>query len=110
MKNKFNLSQKQNRFLVKKNFVNMVYSNSKFEGVNTTLPQTQTIIDGMSVGGVPMADIQVIVNLKKGLEFVLAHDEPFTIEVSKKKLIALSPLMMLWNLVRSETGTFKLVG
>lgn len=84
MKNKFNLSQKQNRFLVKKNFVNMVYSNSKFEGVNTTLPQTQTIIDGMSVCGVPMADIQVIVNLKKGLEFVLAHDEPFTIEVSKK--------------------------
>ncbi|GAD16477.1 filamentation induced by cAMP protein fic [Lentilactobacillus otakiensis DSM 19908 = JCM 15040] len=83
MENKFNLTLKQNRFLAKKNFVNMVYSNSKFEGVNTTLPQTKTIIDGMSVAGVSIDDIQVIVNLKKGLEYVMAHSEPFTVDVCK---------------------------
>ena len=83
MENKYHLTQKQNRFLAKKNFVNMVYSNSKFEGVNTTLPQTQTIIDGMSVAGVSIDDIQVIINLKKGLEFVINNDQPYTFEISQ---------------------------
>lgn len=83
MENKYHLTQKQNRFLAKKNLVNMVYSNSKFEGVNTTLPQTQTIIDGMSVAGVSIDDIQVIINLKKGLEFVINNDQPYTFEISQ---------------------------
>ncbi len=84
MENKFNLTLKQNRFLTKKNLVNMVYSNSKFEGVNTTLPQTKTIIDGMSVAGVSIDDIQVVINLKKGLEFVLSHSEPFRLDICRQ--------------------------
>ncbi|GAA2968534.1 hypothetical protein C5L28_000172 [Lentilactobacillus parakefiri] len=84
MKNKFRLTLKQNRFLTKKNLVSMVYSTSKFERVTATLPQTKTIIDGMSVAGVSIDDIQVIVNLKKGLEFVLSHSEPFSLEICQQ--------------------------
>lgn len=40
---KFHLTREQNRRFAKK--FSQVSFNSRFEGVNTTLPQTQTIID-----------------------------------------------------------------
>lgn len=61
---KFHLTKEQNRRFAKKNLVRLVFTNSRFEGVNTTLPQTQTIIDGMSPAGVSIDDSNVIVQLK----------------------------------------------
>lgn len=49
---KFHLTKEQNRRFAKKNLVRLVFTNSRFEGVNTILPQTQTIIDSMSPAGV----------------------------------------------------------
>ena len=49
---KFHLTKEQNRCFAKKNLVRLVFINSRFEGVNTTLPQTQTIIDSVSPAGV----------------------------------------------------------
>lgn len=49
---KFHLTKEQNRCFAKKNLVRLVFTNSRFEGVNTILPQTQTIIDSMSPAGV----------------------------------------------------------
>lgn len=63
---KFHLTKEQNRCFTKKNIVRLVFTNSRFEGVNTTLPQTQTIIDGMSAAGVSIDDSNVIVQLKRG--------------------------------------------
>lgn len=61
---KFNLSLEQNRFLAKKNIVEVIHSMSRLENVNTTFPQTKTIIDGMSVSGISTHDMQVLLNLK----------------------------------------------
>lgn len=83
LKNKYSMTKKENIFLAKKNFVSMIHSISRFENVNTTLPQTQTIIDGMAVSGVSIADTQVIVDLKRGLEYVLNHEGDMDIEVAK---------------------------
>lgn len=44
----------ENRRFARSNFIKLVHTNARFEGVNTSLPQTQTIMDGMSVAGVPM--------------------------------------------------------
>ena len=49
---KFHLTEEQNRCFTKKNLVRLVFKNSRFEGVNTILPQTQTIIDSVSPAGV----------------------------------------------------------
>lgn len=49
---KFNLTLEQNRFLARKNIVEVIHSISRLEKVNTTFPQTKTIIDGMSVSGI----------------------------------------------------------
>ena len=49
---KFNLTLEQNRFLAKKNIVEVIHSMSRLENVNTTFPQSKTMIDGMSVSGI----------------------------------------------------------
>ncbi|WP_227544665.1 hypothetical protein [Moraxella catarrhalis] len=38
---------------------------SRLENVNTTFPQSKTMIDGMSVSGISTHDMQVLLNLKK---------------------------------------------
>ncbi|EHO51675.1 Fic family protein [Lentilactobacillus kisonensis] len=83
MENKTHLTQMPSRFLAKKSFVLLVYSLSKFENVKTTYAQTKTIIDGMSVAGVPVDDIQVIVNLKKGFEYVINHHGRYDFAISE---------------------------
>ena len=79
MQNKFHLTLTQNRFLAKKNIVEMIHSISRLENVNTTFPQTQTIVDGMSVSGVSTNDVQVILNLKNAWQYALKSDAPFNL-------------------------------
>lgn len=71
MNDKYTLSEREARFLLKKNIVELIHSTSRLEKVNTTFPQTKTIIDGMSVSGISTDDIQVILNLKNAYQYVL---------------------------------------
>ena len=84
MQNKFHLTLTQNRFLAKKNIVEMIHSISRLENVNTTFPQTQTIVDGMSVSGVSTNDVQVILNLKNAWQYALKSDAPFNLAFACK--------------------------
>lgn len=80
LKDKFHLTADQNRRFARSNITKLVYVNSRFEGVNTTLPQTQTIIDGLGVDGVPIDDINVIVQLKRGWQYIIDTDSPLTMD------------------------------
>lgn len=80
---KFHLTQEQNRRYAKKNLVNLVFTNSRFEGVNTTLPQTQTIIDGMSAAGVSIDDTNVIVQLKRGWQYIINENRPLSLKIEQ---------------------------
>ncbi|MFS0815550.1 Fic family protein [Lysinibacillus sp. 1P01SD] len=84
MENKFNLSERESRFLLKKVFVELIHANSRLEKVNTTFPQTKTIVDGMSVSGVSMDDVQIILNLRNAYQYILKENAPFTLEIAKK--------------------------
>lgn len=84
MQNKYSLPPAQNRFLAKKNIVAVIHSISRLENVNTTFPQTQTIVDGMSVSGVSTDDVQVILNLKNAWQFVLQSDKQFDLAFACK--------------------------
>ncbi|MEK5231971.1 Fic family protein [Lysinibacillus sp. FSL K6-0232] len=82
--NKYNLNERESRFLLKKSLVELIHANSRLEKVNTTFPQTKTIVEGMSVSGVSIDDIQVILNLKNAYQYILKETAPFTLEVAKK--------------------------
>lgn len=84
MQDKFRLTLEQNRFLARKNIVEMIHSISRLENVNTTFPQTKTIVDGMSVSGVSTDDVQVILNLKNAWQFALKSDVPFDVSFACK--------------------------
>ncbi|OOR88507.1 filamentation induced by cAMP protein fic [Moraxella caviae] len=84
MQDKFHLTLEQNRFLARKNIVEVIHSMSRLERVNTTFPQTKTIVDGMSVSGVSTHDIQVVLNLKNAWQFALRSDAPFDLDFACK--------------------------
>lgn len=84
MENKYTLNERESRFLLKKSIVELIHANSRLEKVNTTFPQTKTIVEGMSVSGISMDDIQIILNLKNAYQYILNEQAPFTLEVAKK--------------------------
>jgi len=81
---RFQMSQKQARFFAKKNLVNLIYATSKFEGTHATLPQTRTIVEGMAVSGISTDEITIIVNLKRGWQYVINNEEPYSLAVSNQ--------------------------
>lgn len=90
LKDKYHLTVEQNKRLARSNLTRLVYVNSRFEGLTTTLPQTQTIIDGLGVDGVSIDDINIIVQLKRGGNILLILMRS-SILISLKKLIKLLP-------------------
>lgn len=87
---KFCLTAEENRRFAKTNLTKLVFTNSRFEGVTTTMPQTQTIIDGMGVSGVSIDDINTIVQLKRGWQFAINYSGPINLSMEKKinKIVA----------------------
>ena len=53
------------------NMKSNIYDQAVLEGVATSFPQTEDIIDNGTVGGMTAADIQKILNLKHAWEFIL---------------------------------------
>ena len=56
------------------NLKSNIYDQAILEGVATTFPQTETIIDNGKVYGMTATDIQKILNLKHAWEFILNQD------------------------------------
>lgn len=71
--NKYKFDIKFNKFIITKNLVNIIYNSARLEGIKITLPQTMTILSGVSVGGMKMSDLMVVVNLKRTWEFVFEN-------------------------------------
>lgn len=56
------------------NMKQIIYDQAVLEGVSTTFPDTETIIDNGLVNNVSSVDVQKILNLKHAWEFVLDKD------------------------------------
>ena len=59
---------------VRANMKSIIYDQAVLEGVSTTFPDTEQIIDNGKVMGVSAEDVQKILNLKHAWEFVLDKD------------------------------------
>lgn len=81
MIDKYNLTLEQNIFLAKKLIVENIYNSAKLEGCNVTFPDTQTILDGISVPNLKMSDIECILNLRDAWRFLFDNiAKPFDLE------------------------------
>ena len=56
------------------NVKNLIYDQAVLEGVSTTFPQTETILENGEVHGVKASDVQKILNLKHAWEFIVDPD------------------------------------
>lgn len=56
------------------NMKTSIYDQAILEGVSTTFPQTEDIIENGTVNGMTVTDVQKILNLKHAWEFILDED------------------------------------
>lgn len=73
MKAKYNMTQKENIFLAKRNIVDYIWKSANLEGIGVTYPDTQAIYNGMSVEGYSIDDINAVNDLKNAWHFLLEH-------------------------------------
>lgn len=64
----------QNLDFARANMKANIYDQAILEGVATTFPQTETIIENGKVSGMTATDVQKILNLKHAWEFILEKD------------------------------------
>lgn len=64
----------ENLIFARINMKSNIYDQAILEGVATTFPQTETILNNGKVSGITATDIQKILNLKHSWEFVLDKD------------------------------------
>lgn len=79
----YHLTEKESSYLLKKNIVELVYNAGKFEGLNTTLLQTEEIIKYNRANNVSVDDVLTIVNLKRGFDYLLQKKQEPLIESAK---------------------------
>lgn len=75
------------------NVKSLIYDQAVLEGVSTTFPQTETILENGIVNGVKASDVQKILNLKHAWEFILDKD----VVASPCKFFLLSHIARLVN-------------
>lgn len=84
---KYKLSLEENIFLAKKVLVAQIHNLSRFENCQTTLLQTEQIVNGKNVASASLEDIQTILNLKRAYQYMISHisdGEPVNIPLLKK--------------------------
>lgn len=112
LEDKFKLTKDQNRLFARSNLTHLVYITSRFEGINATLSQTQMIIDGLEVDDVPIDDINIIVQLKRGWQYVINSDEKLDLDFLKNvnRIAALNESLAPGELRTGEGGVDTKLG
>ena len=81
MVDKYHLTKKENISLTEYLLVFIIYNSAKLEGINTTYPDTKTILDGANVPSLRLDEINCILNLRDAWNFVLSNiDEEITLD------------------------------
>lgn len=62
---------KLNIDIARRNLVDSIYKQSKLEGLSTTYPDTETIVNGGKVKNISASDVGKVINLKHAWEFIL---------------------------------------
>ena len=73
MDDKFHLTKEQNLFLAKNTLALNIYNSARLEGINTTYPDTKTILEGINVPNLKLDEINCILNLRDAWNYTLSN-------------------------------------
>lgn len=106
MENKYNLTLEQNIFLAKRNLVDNIYAAARLEGLNVTLPQTKTVLEGVNVPNLKIDEIQCILNLRDAWKYIVNNIEhEFNLEfVCKVNEYVSRNESLEWGTLRKRKG------
>jgi Fic family protein len=71
-------------FIAKKQLVSLVHDAVKLEGINFTIPEVQTLLDGITVGGHKLSDQTIAVNQGKAWEQLFGWVQKNQFDLSKE--------------------------
>ena len=69
---KFNLTVEENVFWAKRSLADYIWKSANLEGIAVTFPETQTVLEGVSVGGKRIDDLNRILQMKRGWQYLLS--------------------------------------
>lgn len=110
MEDKFQLTQKENVFLAKRNIVDYIWKSANLEGINITFPETNAIYEKLKVKEVDIAEVNTILNLKHAWKEVLGTiDDELNLEyICKIHKEVAKDEALTWGKLR--TGTLGIAG
>ncbi len=73
MNNKFHITKESNLLLTSNNLPLIIYNSARLEGINTTYPDTKTILEGINVSSLKLDEINCILNLRDAWNYVLSN-------------------------------------
>lgn len=73
IKDRYNLTLKENIFLAKKTIVETIYNSAKLERLHVTFPDTYSIYYKIGVSSAIIEEIATVLNLKYAWQYVLAN-------------------------------------
>ena len=73
MNDKFHLTKKDNLFHTYQNLSFIIYNSAKLEGINTTYPDTKTILEGINIPSLKLDEINCILNLRDAWNYTLTN-------------------------------------
>jgi Fic family protein len=93
MLNQINNNQQKALFLAKKQLSEIVCAVVNLEGINYTIPEIQTLLDGITVGGHRQSDEEIAKNQIDAWRFLFASLENASFEFSKKFVLSLHKIL-----------------
>ena len=87
-KDKYKFTVDENTRFARSQITRLVYNGSHIAGINATYPQTQTIVDGISVSGITITDLLTVFHLKMAYfhMFYHVHDSIITTATAVNKI------------------------
>ena len=73
MNDKFHITKESNLLLTSNNLPLIIYNSARLEGINTTYPDTKTILEGVNVPNLKLDEINCILNLRDAWNYTLSN-------------------------------------
>ena len=85
MKDKYNITLKENIFIAKRMIIDIIWKSANLEGINITFPETYAIYEKAYLDKANISDVNTILNLKHAWQIVFSSiEEEIDLEYIKK--------------------------